>query len=166
MYRRIDDFIADWKMEDVMTSRIFSAVKEGSQHEIVHEHIRSLGFLAWHIIQTMRSVAIQTGLFDNSDEQEGETPATMAGILDSYMSLSSKIADAVQSKWLNSDLEDEIQLFGRPFKKGKVLAILIDHGAHHRSQMTILMRLQGMKVPGIYGPAREEWEAMGMAPQA
>jgi hypothetical protein len=28
--------------------------------------------------------------------------------------------------------------------------------------MTVLMRQAGLKVPGVYGPAREEWAGMGM----
>jgi uncharacterized damage-inducible protein DinB len=30
------------------------------------------------------------------------------------------------------------------------------HQAHHRGQMTVLMRQAGLTVPGVYGPAREE----------
>jgi hypothetical protein len=32
--------------------------------------------------------------------------------------------------------------------------------------MTVLMRQAGLKVPGVYGPAREEWAAYGMPPPA
>jgi uncharacterized damage-inducible protein DinB len=38
------------------------------------------------------------------------------------------------------------------------------HQCHHRGQMTVLMRQAGQKVPGIYGPAKEEWSSMGMEP--
>jgi hypothetical protein len=31
--------------------------------------------------------------------------------------------------------------------------------------MTVLMRQAGLKVPGFYGPAQEEWSAMGMPAQ-
>jgi uncharacterized damage-inducible protein DinB len=31
--------------------------------------------------------------------------------------------------------------------------------------MTVLMRQAGLKVPGIYGPSREEWSQFGMPPQ-
>jgi uncharacterized damage-inducible protein DinB len=30
--------------------------------------------------------------------------------------------------------------------------------------MTVLMRQAGLVVPGVYGPAREEWAAMNMPP--
>jgi len=38
------------------------------------------------------------------------------------------------------------------------------HQTHHRAQMTVLMRQAGLKVPGVYGPSREEWSQMGMPP--
>jgi hypothetical protein len=31
--------------------------------------------------------------------------------------------------------------------------------------MTVLMRFAGLEVPGVYGPAKEEWVAYNMAPQ-
>ena len=40
----------------------------------------------------------------------------------------------------------------------------LSHQTHHRGQMTVLMRQAGLTVPGVYGPAREEWAAMGMEP--
>ena len=35
------------------------------------------------------------------------------------------------------------------------------HQCHHRGQMSVLMRQAGIRVPGIYGPAREEWSMLG-----
>jgi uncharacterized damage-inducible protein DinB len=29
-----------------------------------------------------------------------------------------------------------------------------------RGQLTVLMRQADLKVPGVYGPSKEEWEAM------
>jgi uncharacterized damage-inducible protein DinB len=40
--------------------------------------------------------------------------------------------------------------------------MIIKHIIHHRGQMTVLMRQAGLKVPGVYGPAREEWEKIGL----
>ncbi len=39
---------------------------------------------------------------------------------------------------------------------------LITHQAHHRGQMTVLMRLVGLKVPGVYRPSKDEWVSFGM----
>gem|GEM_PF-5815448 len=56
----------------------------------------------------------------------------------------------------------EDNMYGEVWKKGQTLIYLLLHQTHHRGQMTVLMRQAGLKVSGIYGPAKEEWEAMGM----
>ena len=61
-------------------------------------------------------------------------------------------------------IEDE--MYGMIWKRGTTLSLLINHQAHHRGQVTILMRQAGVPVIGVYGPAKEEWEAMGMAAMA
>ncbi|HZG18224.1 MAG TPA: DinB family protein, partial [Candidatus Bathyarchaeia archaeon] len=48
------------------------------------------------------------------------------------------------------------------WKNGFTLRALLMHEVHHRGQMTVLMRQAGLTIPGIYGPAKEEWAAMGM----
>jgi uncharacterized damage-inducible protein DinB len=57
-------------------------------------------------------------------------------------------------------------MYGEKWKRAQTLASLVFHQIHHRGQMTVLMRQAGLKVPGIYGPAREEWSAWGMSPPA
>ena len=49
---------------------------------------------------------------------------------------------------------------------GLTLQVLVVHQAHHRGQMTVLMRQAGLEVPGVYGPSRQEWAAYGMQPPA
>jgi uncharacterized damage-inducible protein DinB len=66
--------------------------------------------------------------------------------------------NAVKKEWKDESLLDEVNLYGQNWKKGKVLS-------HHRGQLTVVMRLAGLKVPGVYGPAREEWANMGMEAQ-
>ena len=55
-------------------------------------------------------------------------------------------------------------MYGDKWKRGITLNVLITHQAHHRGQMTVLMRQAGLKVPGVYGPSREEWAGTGAAP--
>ncbi len=40
-----------------------------------------------------------------------------------------------------------------------------DSNYDRRGQMTVLMRQAVLAVPGIYGPAEEEWAAMRLPPQ-
>ena len=58
----------------------------------------------------------------------------------------------------------EDDMYGQKWKRGLTLGILITHQIHHRGQMTVLMRQAELKVPGIYGPAYEEWAALGVPP--
>lgn len=55
-------------------------------------------------------------------------------------------------KWTDSDLTKKIEMYGKQWEKRKILSVLVKHQTHHRGQMTILMRLQNIEVPGTYGP--------------
>ena len=68
----------------------------------------------------------------------------------------------VKSQWKDEDLEEEVNMYGEMWKKGTVLSVLMKHQAHHCGQLTILMRLEGHKVQGVYGPSKEEWQLMNM----
>jgi len=57
-------------------------------------------------------------------------------------------------------------MYGETWKRGMTLLYLMLHQAHHRGQITVLMRQAGLKVTGIYGPAKEEWQTMGMPAMA
>jgi len=57
-------------------------------------------------------------------------------------------------------------MYGEMWTIETVLKVLFTHQIHHRGQMTVLMRQAGLKVPGLYGPAKEEWaEFGGQAPE-
>ena len=59
-------------------------------------------------------------------------------------------------------LKDEINMYGQMWTREATLTSLVVHQIHHRAQMTVLMRQAGLKVPGIYGPSKEEWGQFGM----
>lgn len=47
-------------------------------------------------------------------------------------------------------------MYGEIWKINKVLSVVVKHQTHHRGQLTVIMRLAGLKVTGVYGPAKEE----------
>ncbi len=56
-------------------------------------------------------------------------------------------------------------MYEEKWKRGMTLAIIISLQIHHLVQLTVVMKLNGLKVPGVFGPAREEWVNYGMPEQ-
>lgn len=162
MYRNIQDFITDWQQESANTVKIFSGITEDTKSVRINPNIRSLERLAWHITETITEMGTKAGLFDENPLEHQPTPATMAELTAIYQDYNQRLAKAVQNRWTNESLTEEVPMYGESWSKGTVLSVLIGHEAHHRSQMTIIMRMVGLPVPGLYGPSQEEWAAMGM----
>ena len=165
MYRKIEDFVNDWEYEAGETLRLFKQLTDEALNHSFHQDHRTLGRLAWHITYTLAEMMHTAGLPIELIASEPETFKA-----ENLVSLYEKEADAVkrvvQRHWVEEDLPESIPMYGDDWAKGAVLSVLIRHQAHHRGQMTVLMRQAGLKVPGIYGPSREEWEAMGMPAMA
>jgi uncharacterized damage-inducible protein DinB len=52
-------------------------------------------------------------------------------------------------------------MYGRPWIKGNVLGNFLLHQAHHRGQLSTIMRFADLKVPGVFGPSKDEWTTLG-----
>lgn len=80
-----------------------------------------------------------------------------------YDLASNSLVEAI-SAWSDTDLDTVDEMFGERWTRRFTLQVLINHQIHHRGQMTVLMRQAGLRVPGIYGPAREDWAQWDMKP--
>lgn len=165
MYRAIEDFVHDWKYESGATMKILGALTDNSLKQKVTPDGRSLGFLAWHLVLTLSETGSKMGLQVTAPAEDSEPPKVAAEIASTYDISSESLMEAVRRSWTDASLNDDIQMYGEMWKRGGALSSLIMHQTHHRAQMTVLMRQAGLKVPGIYGPSKEEWVQMGMQPQ-
>jgi uncharacterized damage-inducible protein DinB len=165
MYRRIGDFVSTWEYESEATLKIMRACTEKSLAQPVAPGGRTLGRLAWHLTLTLPEMLGQAGLAVRGPGQD-ETIPSLARIIDAYEAAAGAVRDAVKTQWTDAALEERIPMYGEQWRRGDVLSALVAHQAHHRGQMTVLMRQAGLQVPGIYGPAAEEWAAMGLPAQA
>ena len=165
MYRRISDFLADWKDESKSTKDVLEALTDESLNQRVTPAGRSLSKLGWHIAQSLHMVT-EAGLegLDAPREQDA-IPTNARAILKAYTNAADSLATVVEKGWTDAQLAEEVPMYGESWARGKVLSVIIRHEAHHRGQMTVLMRQAGVIVPGPYGPAREQWAAYGMEPQ-
>lgn len=162
MYRIINDFLADWKHESEATAKIFSLITSETYKEKIHENVRSLQRLAWHLTQTITEMGTRAGLLDQDALEHEQAPESMEALVNAYSNYSVLLSRAVQLKWTDSSLSEKVPMYGESWEKGKILRILVSHQSHHRGQMTVIMRMLGLPVLGLYGPSKEEWKEMGM----
>ena len=161
MLRQIDDFVKDWEYEAESTGKILNALSDESLSQKVSPEGRTLGYLGWHLTQTLGEMLERVGLKIDAPGFDQECPPTAAEIADAYQKAAMSVADEVKNNWTDETLLETDDMYGETWARGLTLFYLIAHQAHHRGQMTVLMRQAGLKVPGVYGPAREEWAAMG-----
>jgi uncharacterized damage-inducible protein DinB len=164
MYRNIEDFIADWKSEEEFTIKIFSSIPEDVKSSKVNDNIRSLERLAWHISQTLTEMPYKAGIIAQDYLEDEPIPANMKEIILIYKKYSGELMNLVAQKWKDEDLTAKVEMYGQQWERRKILSVLVLHQVHHRAQMTTIMRLLHVPVPGIYGPSKEEWSAIGMEP--
>lgn len=163
MFRTIGDFREVWDEESAATLKIFRALTDESLKQAVRPGGRTIGRLAWHTTMSLREMMDEAKLPIGSRGEDPQPP--LAEIIKAYEVSSKALMDAVAKKWTDAMLLEKIPMYGEEWTRGKVLGVLVLHQTHHRGQMTVLMRQAGLVVPGVYGPAYEEWSTYNMQPQ-
>jgi uncharacterized damage-inducible protein DinB len=166
MFRHLEDFQNCWKEESANTLLILNAIPDGAMKTAVTPEHRDLRRLAWHLVESLIEMPGHCGLkIEGSQWIQGgfigAPPPTMKEIVDAYAAAATSLSEALKA-WTDGDLETEDELYGEHWQRGVTLFVLVSHQTHHRGQMTVLMRQAGLKVPGIYGPAKEGWAAFGL----
>ncbi|MGF1924636.1 MAG: DinB family protein [Bacteroidia bacterium] len=162
MYRHINDFLTDWQYETEGTAKVIKGIPDDLSTKIINPDVRSLALLAWHLTQTLTEMGHRAGLFASDPLAQHPIPESMTEMAALYENYASQVATAVNSKWTDSVLSEMVDMYGDQWSKGTVLRVLVCHQSHHRGQMTVIMRILGLSVPGLYGPSKEEWADMGM----
>lgn len=166
MLRKIEDFQKDWQYESEITEKVMRTLTDESLGQKVNEEGRTLGFLAWHLTLTLGEMPAHVGLSVAAPAEDAAMPSSAAEIADAYAKAAKSVSDQIAANWTDETLLETDNMYGETWARGLTLFYLIAHQAHHRGQMTVLMRQAGLPVPGVYGPAREEWAAMGMPAMA
>lgn len=164
MFASITEFLAEWEKEADLTLRILNTLTDESLDQKVTEEDRTLGRIAWHLVITIPEMMSKTGLIFDEFREDIPVPKSAKEIKDYFVRVSRAMETGIKDYWKDQTLFEEREMYGETWKIGTTLNVLINHQIHHRGQMTVLMRQAGLKVPGIYGPAREEWSQFGMEP--
>ena len=162
MVRSIEDFRNAWNYESSATEKVFSYLSKESLDQRVSPEGRSIRDLAWHIVLTLVEMPGGAGLEVEGPDYNTPAPDSPEEISRIYHATSERLLESVGANWNDEKLNDRLTMYGQDWwTYGMVLGALIDHQIHHRAQITVLMRQAGLRVPGVYGPSREEWIEMG-----
>ena len=164
MFRRLTDFGKSWEYESEATLKLLRALDDASLGRAAEPGGRTLGRLAWHLVLSVGEMMRRTGLDVKGPAEDAPVPEHAADIASAYEEAAASLDEEIRLEWSDKSLESEDDMYGERWKRGVTLLALLMHQAHHRGQMTVVMRLAGLKVPGLYGPAREEWAGLGMEP--
>lgn len=157
MFTTIDEFKTTWAYHSNETKRLLAELDDESLKQAVADDHRNIGRLTWHITQSIPEMAGHTGLKIEGPGEKEPVPATAAEIVKAYSGAANSLLKEVIRSWNNDTLQVEDNMYGETWKRGLTLRILINHEIHHRGQLTVLMRQAGLKVPGVYGPSKDEW---------
>jgi uncharacterized damage-inducible protein DinB len=157
MFRTIKDFTERWKYESGATRKVFGALTDESLNFEEAPGHRTLGRMAWHIILSIPEMAARTGLTIDGPRESDPIPKTAGEICKSYDKVASALLKQIETGWTDKTLLVEDDMYGEKWRRGISLTVIVLHEIHHRAQMTVLMRQASLKVPGVYGPSKEEW---------
>lgn len=164
MFPTVSSFTYVWSQEIEATQKLFKHLTDKSLCHAIGPEGRTLGRLAWHITTTIPEMMNRTGLSITSPDPEAPVPSSAKQIFNAFNDAAIALLEQVQAKWTDATLQEEDDMYGQQWKRSATLMALVLHLVHHRGQMTVVMRQAGLAIPGLYGPAREEWAAFGMKP--
>ena len=166
MYKLVEEFLTDWRSESANTRQVLEALTDESLDTPVADDHRTLGRIAWHIVQTMPEMGGHVGLEVEGPSEDAPVPETAEEIAVAYVTAAGAVWAEIREKWTDETLVVEDEMYGQRWVRGFTLQVLVNHEIHHRGQMTVLMRQAGLRVPGVYGPAYEDWPEYGKEPPA
>jgi len=164
MFNTINEFKQAWESEAQATMKVFDYLSDEGITQKVTPDTRSLGFLGWHLASSLREMPSQIGMKDESPLDPNYEPQNVQEIKEAY-SKANEMLNNFLTTVNDETLKQEFDIYGQKWTAGFLLSALITHQIHHRGQMTVLMRQAGLKVPGIYGPSKEEWGNYGAPAQ-
>jgi uncharacterized damage-inducible protein DinB len=166
MFHTIADFETTWAYESEQMLLVLSMLTDATLGQAVRPGERTLGRLGWHLATTIPEMMSRTGLEIAEPNPHAPVPPSAAAIRVGYAAASAALLGEIHARWTDGSLKVEDEMYGEKWTRGMSLGTLVLHQVHHRGQMTVLMRQAGLRVPGIYGPAKEDWAKMNMSPPA
>jgi uncharacterized damage-inducible protein DinB len=164
LLNEIDTFRALWASEAERTIRLLEVLPTDQYDFRPDPKGRSIGELAWHLseIDACLSFGIAAGRFRFEDEPPDlKRPREIRLLAPGYRRVHEQAVARLESLEPHQ-LDDSVTFFdGRRLTIRDVLwSELLHHLIHHRGQLAQMCRMAGGAPPGLYGPNREEMQAI------
>jgi uncharacterized damage-inducible protein DinB len=159
----LERFVASWDREAANTTKVLATLPTAQYDFRPDAGGRSLGELAWHLAEgdAYISYGVERGEFTRGAKPPNiERPRTVEALAPGFERIHREAVARLRTL-TPGDLDRTIQFFTRPTMIRDILwDAIVAHAIHHRGQLTLMCRLAGGQVPGLYGPNREETAAM------
>ena len=162
----VELLIPEFAAEMASTRRVLAAVPDGRFDWKPHEKSMSMGRLAGHIasIPSWLTDALRDGRVEVAPDQARENvkfrPGSSQELLERF---DAWVAEAQAELTASNDaaLEREFVMTfkGQPVLRlpcrSAIRTMVLNHMIHHRGQLGVYLRLNDIKVPGVYGPTAD-----------
>ena len=160
-------FLEQLERDATACRKVLEQVPEGKNHWKPHEKSMELGYLA-SLVATMPawpSLMIDLDELDLNGPPEKTfrapemtTRRKLLELLDASVEKSRRSLENTTEEHLMTTWK--LVLGGTVLSEGPRYRMILDgamtHLAHHRGQLTVYLRLNGEKVPAVYGPSADE----------
>jgi len=161
----LDTFLETWDREASNTVKLLRALPPAQYDFRPDAGGRSLGELAWHLAEgdAYMTYGIEHGFGMSAKPPNIERPKKVEELAPGYERIHREAVARIR-KLKQEDLDRSVPFFTNSVPIRTILwDYLVAHAIHHRGQLTLMCRLAGGHAPGLYGPNREETEAMRAA---
>ena len=160
-----DFFLSELEAEAAISRRVLENVPDGLYEWKPHPTSMAFGYLAELVarIPSWTPMAIDQDELDMKGASGGSAQQQLRTSQELITELDKVTTQAKAS--LAKTTEDHLMTSWRLLMGGKVvleqpryvvLRDLFNHAAHHRGQLTVYLRLNGAKIPSVYGPSADD----------
>ena len=154
-------FIKELEAEAASTRKCLANITEDQFEFKPHPTSMSMGYLASLVaeIPLWITYMVKEGEieFSTFKHREIKTNADLTTAFDENLSGAIQALSTATNEQLNKTFE--LKANGQLLYSQKVADYIgptINHWVHHRGQLTVYMRMSGIKVPSIYGPSADD----------
>ncbi|MEF3305672.1 DinB family protein [Paenibacillus sp. GYB003] len=158
----MQDLLEELHREALSTRRLMERIPEAYLAWKPHAKSMSLGQLALHTAGLPGELAV---LLNAPVREVPTVPLPEAGsVSEIFAVLEEQLAKAedILRSWGDEGLRESFKwtvqgaVVSETSRFEQVRSVLLNHGYHHRGQLTVYLRLLDVPVPGLYGPSADE----------